>query len=134
MNDNDIIKALEFCESPDCECTSWCPMFYNGTNSKSDCRGKLHKNALDLIDRLKTELLAVKEAWRKSGMDYIDLNAEWEGKYKTAKAEAIKEFAKRAKDKLDDPRTFGSGIVVDVIMDYIDSLVKEMTEGEDGNV
>ena len=78
MNDNDIIKALEFCESLTCECTSECPMFYNGTNSKSDCRGELHKNALDLINRLKTELLAVKEAWRKSGMDYIDLNAEYE--------------------------------------------------------
>ena len=55
MNDNDIIKALEFCESLTCECTSWCPMFYNGTNSKSDCRGELHKNALDLINRLKAE-------------------------------------------------------------------------------
>ena len=33
------------------------------------------------------ELLALRKAWRKSTMDYIDLNAEWEGKYKTAKAE-----------------------------------------------
>lgn len=55
MSDNDIIKALEFCESLTCECTSECPMFYNGTNSISDCRGELHKNTLDLINRLKAE-------------------------------------------------------------------------------
>jgi hypothetical protein len=127
MNEKDIIKALEFCESPTCECTGECPMFNNGTNCISDCRGELHKNALDLINRLKTELLAVKEAWRKSGMDYIDLNAEWEGKYKTAKAEAIKEFEDRLKEKaFYVQESEWDGYVVDC--NDIIEFVKEMTE------
>lgn len=94
-------------------------------------KGELHKNALDLINDLKTELLAVKEAWRKSGMDYIDLNAEWEGKYKTAKAEAIKEFAERLKYHAYDIVLYGEIVTVSRIERTMHEM---MTEGKDGNV
>lgn len=78
------------------------------------------------------ELLGLRKAWRKSSMDYIDLNAEWEGKYKIAKSEAIKEFAERLKKNV---RRFteydegGWGCTVYVVkIEDIDNLVKEMTE------
>lgn len=38
------------------------------------------------------ELMSVKKAWEKARNDYIDLNAEWEGKYMTAKSDARKEL------------------------------------------
>lgn len=63
---------------------------------------------------------------------YIDLNAEWEGKYKTAKAEAIKEFAERLKKCLKKRTEYDEGgwdvDLFTVTEEDIDSLVKEMTE------
>ena len=41
------------------------------------------------------ELQSVRKAWEKASNAYIDLNAEWEGKYKTAKSEAYQEFANK---------------------------------------
>lgn len=102
MNDNDIIKALEYCEKR-YPCTNFCPMFYNGTATKSDCRRMLHENALDLINRQKTEieklrkentelkdgyfqkrneeiehqeLMCLRKAWRKSTDQNMDLQLE----------------------------------------------------------
>lgn len=38
------------------------------------------------------ELINVRKAWEKARFDYIDLNAEWESKYMTAKTDARKEL------------------------------------------
>lgn len=114
MNDNDIIKALGFCESPTCECTSECPMFYNGTNSKSDCRGELHKNALRLINRLKSEI---------EEQDQAIINALHH--MKEIRTEAIKEFAERLQEDLINSTLWGL-----VSFDRINNLVKKMTEGD----
>ena len=126
MNDNDIIKALEFCESPDCECTRECPMFCNGIKSISDCRGELHKNALDLINRQKAEIERLE-----------DMVAQNEGvlpKYEQLiKAEAIKEFEDRLKEKaFYVQESEWDGYVVDC--NDVIGVAKEMTEDKDGNV
>lgn len=118
MNDNDIIKALEFCESLTCECTSECPMFYNGTNSKSDCRGELHQNALDLINRQKAEIERLCE--RLDDL-YEEVNRTAAEQYKHGKSDAIEEFAERMKDALDGK--------TDPVDEYdIDEIAQEMTE------
>lgn len=129
MNDNDIIKALGFCESPDCECTSLCPMFYNGTNCISDCRGELHKNALDLINRQKAEIERltkdnerVIKNWHildeRTKERYADLYEQAKG---VVKADAIKEFATTL---IEDSKRF---FVSTPFIEHIDDLAKEMT-------
>lgn len=145
MNNNDIIKALKQCAAGG-SCRH-CPL-----EDELGCRMKLLAFSLETINRQKAEieslykenldlkdgyfqkryeeveheeLLGLREAFRKSGMDYIDLNAEWEGKYKNAKCEAIKEFAEKLKAEI----TTGCGVLRVSTIDIIDNLVKEMTEG-----
>ena len=155
MTDNEIIKALECCtrHSGCFNGTKNCPLehYHYGT----DCSLRLVLKALDLINRQKVEikklreennslkngyfqkhyeeyeqqeLCSLKQAWRQSQMDYIDLNAEWEGKYKTAKSEAIKEFAELLKKKT-YPFPCAIGVENAVTVRVINDLVKEMTEG-----
>ena len=73
------------------------------------------------------ELCSLRQAWRQSQMDYISLDAEWEGKYKTAKSEAIKEFAELLKKKT-YPFPCAIGVENAVTVRVINDLVKEMTE------
>ena len=89
------------------------------------------------------ELCSLRQAWRQSQMDYISLDAEWEGKYKTAKSEAIREFAKKFKSTLENLEANSPNktyqIAMQDMLDYyvpkiIDDLVKEMTEGENGRL
>ena len=92
-----------------------CPYFRHCWDDCTDCEHSIRYNKLhEKIKRQKAEI-------------------ERQQKYNTNVAfkhynDAIKEFAERLKDKVDDPRTFG-GYSVDILMDRIDSLVKEMTEG-----
>lgn len=112
MTDNDIIKALGFCESPDCECTGECPMFHNGINSISDCRGELHKNALCLINRQKEEI----ERLRKAN-DYLGCQAN-----ACNPTQTIKDFAAY----LCDGRVSNDPVVI-----AMKCAVKELTEEQE---
>lgn len=119
-NDNDIIKALGFCESPDCECTGECPMFRNGINSISDCRGELHKNALALINRQKAEVESFKL-----------IISTYEAETKRVRDIAIEEVGEKLKSH--KRRMCGndnSGLYWDqaVLVDDIDRVMKELTE------
>lgn len=90
MTDNEITKALERCN---CKmrgvyCIKQrCPYF-----NVLLCRDHLMEDALDLINRQKAEI----EDLKKVVVD--DYASEYDGKIK---AEAIKEFAKRLKEKSD---------------------------------
>lgn len=119
MNDNDIIKALEHClVSGDCAVC-----MYN----EARCLD-LTQDAFDLINRQKAEidrlidltfeLTEDNEAWVA---DNHDLRIE----LKTAKAEAIKEFAQRIEPKLAN-NTDISAVGYQAMIAIIDSLVKEM--------
>ena len=123
MRDNDIIEALECCLAKDlvndrCE---ECPNFFMGTR----CMDSMLKDALDLINRQKAEI----DYWKSKAFDGC---MEREQICKSAKSEAIKEFAERLKEfAIFVGVSDGYGIeaytkAVTVI--EIDRIVKEMTE------
>ena len=113
MNDNDIIKLLKVCSTAsgckDCR-------FADST----DCAGEVSAMALDLINRLKAENEESRGIVYTCRTDAL----------KSIRTEAVKEFAERLKDAVDKPREI-DGEDIDFIIDIIDSLVKEMTEGWD---
>lgn len=90
------------------------------------------------------ELMGLREAWRKSTDQNMDLQLENERlqaenkeqdqaiinalrRMGQIRAEAIKEFAERLKDVVDEPTEI-AGEDIDFVIDTIDNLVKEMTE------
>ena len=111
MNDNEIIKALECCSDSNCH---ECPI--------EGCTDDIFGNALDLINRQKAEIerLNIELQSMRSAANSYKMH------YKTAKSEAIKEFAERLKEhrygELNNCISFSVG--------YLDNLVKEMTEVE----
>ena len=81
MTDNEIIKALELCTSTGCETA--CPMFDNGIGSTTECRFSMLAKALSIINRQKAEI--------ESQREYLNVSK--------IRAEAIKEFAERLKER-----------------------------------
>lgn len=107
MNDNDIIKAIEYCFDEDAPCEG-CPMF-----NKNFCKTELLKSALDLINRQKAEISMLNEI--------LDIRNA-----------TIKEFEEKLKSH--KRRMCGNdngGLYWDqaVLVDDIDRVLKEMTEG-----
>lgn len=113
MTDNEIIKALEYCNTYARENT--CPKcaFYR----EHRCSTLMLNAASDLINRQKAEIERL-EHIRKSDEQLINSLNKC---YKLAKSEAIKEFAVRLKSGV----PYETGVIrcADV-----DNLVKEMTE------
>lgn len=121
MTDEQFIKALECCVKTEfiSDCAK-CEMF------AFDCKDILIENALDIINRQKAEIERLQkenERWKNGFMgacmlENCKLKDEW-------KAEAIKEFVERLKNKnvqgFRDENAY-------VSVDDIDNLVKEMTE------
>lgn len=118
MTDNEIIKALERCPQHT-ECC-YC-------NSLEECGNKriLTTSVLDLINRQNAEI-------ERLNIESETLATQLKGAYEQihklnmAKSEAIKEFAERLKEKLQWDVEFDNKLVFE---SDIDSLVKEMTEG-----
>lgn len=136
MTDNEIAKTLECCASSNFEECRKCPLhndFYPNL-----CHCERDKNALNLINRQKVEIERLKNENKKQQtiLEAIDdemfplpFETDFGKAIKTAKSEAIKEFAERLKEKTDNP----SKAMFDVYEFYgetIDSLVKEMTESK----
>jgi hypothetical protein len=109
MTDIEIMIALE-CHDGDVERCLRCPY-----RTSDDCYVKLSNDALDLIKRQKAKI---------EGLTY-NLGIRQKNK-KTAKSEAIKEFADRFKKDFKKSFYCNSRYVVV----QINNLVKEMTEGE----
>lgn len=142
MTDNEIKGAMYYCRDFD-SCDINCPLFNN------DCVSIISKYALDLIkqqqeeiEELKAKIIAddkllndrVQEAINsvsKANQKYVDvLEKAFNDKVaelKTAKSEAIKEFAERLKEKLQWDVELENKIVFE---NDIDNLVKEMKEVE----
>ena len=120
MTDEKIIKALECCIKSGC---SKCPL------KRSFCSENVAMEyALDLINRQKAEVERLK-SYKNLYEDLKAENLETIKAIKGCKAEAIKEFVERLKEKLKEecsPRVYS------FLEELIDNLVKEMTE-EDGN-
>lgn len=141
MTDNEIIKALECCLGIKGRCID-CPVYKN-----EHCTDDLHDNALNLIISQKAEIEALQMDNKQLQSDVINANQNWDHikglwecekekvesakqkvicackMLKTAKSEAIKEFAERLKEK------FGiADCIVTIDNNDIDNLVEAMTE------
>ena len=138
MTDNEIIKALECCVKTEfiSDCAK-CEMF------AFDCKDILIENALDLINRQKAEIERLQMDNKQLQSDVINANQNWDHikglwecekekvdsakqkvicackMLKTAKSEAIKEFAER----LCDGRVSNDPVVIAVKVEL------EKTEG-----
>ena len=137
MNDNDIIKALGCCRNgSDCD---GCRYGYLRTKNGL-CVDTMHSDARALINRQKAEIERLNHirAELSKEIDKLrDMVAQNEGvlpRYEQLiKTEAIKEFAEKLKERA-VPSVVGVRCYYNVVSTKgIDNLVKEMTEGEDGN-
>ena len=113
MSDKDIIKALKCCSYDNYQCDN-CPYAYKTCT--------VYKDSIDLINHQKAEIERLRSMNRAKLATIHDLQIE----LKTAKSEAIKEFAERL--KIYSCRFRDGHDMVDVIC--IDNLVKEMV-GDD---
>ena len=86
--DNEIVKALECCNSEYYECPH-CPLLHKG------CKKTLLQNALDLINRQKAEIERLKT---NLNIELENYATEYDNKIK---AEAYKEFATKTTDKVE---------------------------------
>ena len=139
MTDKDIIKALGICTSEHLGCEDGCPYRGNCISNKGYVIPL--KDALDLIKRLKVQSngyrykaqtqkgelarLNKQNAEQQAELEKLTVNMNAFGrgmqieaeKVKTAKAEAIKEFAERVKQEINFPLA---------VWKVFDNLVKEM--------
>ena len=120
MKDDEIIKALEHHASHTDECDN-CP---NAEISATECSRITAENALNLINRQNVEIERL-QSMNQAKLDMIrDIRAE----LKTAKFEAIREFAEKLKYCVNYVHSpIGESVLYDAI-ETINSLVKEMTE------
>lgn len=134
MTDTDIIKALEFCiQSEFCEDC----IYRKKTNKLNVC--PIRQDSLDLINRQKAEIERLHNEVKEKTETITFLKDQaigWsidfcniKNKVKTAKSEAIREFAERLKPKL-RKNAHVSPFASNLNNVIIDNLVKEMTEGE----
>ena len=126
MTDNEIIKALEHCSSGG-YCKD-CPAPPKKTNHES-CWDALMKKSVEIINRQKAEIdrLNHVRAELSKGIDiWIDIAKRETGYVELARAEAIKEFAEKLKDRVSCiPQHH---FTLAEVQYYIDNLAKEMTE------
>ena len=123
MTDNEIKKALECHADPDVKACKICP--YEGNKQ---CPYLLSEDALDLINRQQAEIERLKDENLQSEYparirvdDFLvcaNSLGEWLEFCDSLKAEAIKEFADRLKEKSRYP----SGTIY---VEHIDNLVKK---------
>lgn len=117
MTDNEIIKALECCYGDNLMDCDSCP------NKKTCADISVVNSVLDLINSQKTEIERLKllkptlHYWYEKCNDLVD-------ELKTAKSEAIREFAERLKGK----KYWDIDIDDYVFVNDIDNVVKEMTK------
>lgn len=126
MTDNEIIKYMQCVIGNEVSCSE---CTYQKVLPFPSCRMMCAKNALDLINRQKAEILELQKRiinWR-TDMDY---------RPDEIKSEAIKEFAERLKHEITSAidtyyNSNGGGYyLAEDVIDDIDNIVKEMTEVE----
>ena len=118
MTDNEIVKALRCCGIYKGRCNE-CPY--------KDDRDCLRSHALDTINLINRQKAEIERLTNRN----FELSEKGEAvciAYKTAKAEAIKEFAEKVKMEF---YTHFDELIPSIMADKIDSLVEEMV-GENG--
>lgn len=129
----EIVKALECCGiSGTYVCDEKCPMFDNEIKGMSDCKRALNLSAAKLINRQQAEIERLQTALFKQE-ETMQIIAKEKQQYfdelQTAKAEAVREFADRLKEKCHNYYPSIDSYCVSrkavAVMD-IENLVKEM--------
>ena len=120
MTDNEIIKALDFCEG------------YNGVSFCNDCPLFEEDNCIHILARETRNLINRQKAEIERYKGVIKI---LEKDVKTAKSEAYKEFAERLKEgevymRIEFPNTRSGTETYVVLSEDIDNLVKEMDGGK----
>ena len=112
MTDNEIIKALECCYDLDSTAICHqCPL-----HQTEECRdGYLGLQAYHLINRQKAEIERLRAKVEKRTQEKLALGGVYMQKLKTAKAEAIKEFAERLKKDFQPNKAYTFGYVMRII-------------------
>ena len=117
MTDEQIIRAADICRTGKCNGCPYHELYTAG------CVGFLMKDALDLINRQKAEIERLQT--RNDELNILN---------KTAAQEAIKEFAERLKQNINESiglywdEIAGGYYLAEDVIDDIDNLVQEMTE------
>lgn len=119
FTDEEVIRALECLAGDDGPCRG---CIYQKTPFPT-CRELVGRQALDLINRQKAENAQLQEENQRMKKYYFTHD------YHECHNEAIKELAERVKENLDDFFRTDEDATLDTA-DMIDTLVKEMTEGE----
>lgn len=142
MTDNEIIKALECHSKNHPKTCEGCPYANTYHDINGECIDVMATDTLDLINRQKAEIEELKEKTEKQRLiiEAIDDNmfplpfeTDYDKAIKNAKAEAIKEFAKRLVAIYENDKTYdrpNAHTLVMTLFRNIDNLVKEMV-GED---
>ena len=133
MTDNEIIKYMQCVIGNEVNCSE---CTYQKVLPFPSCRNMCAKNALDLINRQKAEierLKADKIIAERHEKDARELYKDVVIQLKTAKSEAIKEFAERLKEEIrcEDDCGYHCYDCCYECKDYVtavENLVKEMTE------
>lgn len=130
MTDNEIIKSLEICVNGG-KCKDCYINPHRGNYGY--CTSLALKEAFGLINRQKAE---IEELTELAGKRFDDFASEYDSKMKS---KAIKEFAENLKQDIKSHRTEMNmnglkgtprtdELTYATIIEYIDNLVKEMTE------
>ena len=114
MTDNEIIKALDCFSGKEIYCKNCA---YRDNSNMGICRRNAAKDTIDLINRQKAEIERLK-GWQDL------LKAE---KHSLIKAEAVKEFLKKAKDLSYESRDWSHGEHPFVVeLDDLETIYDEM--------
>ena len=126
MTENEIMEMLEICSSEKRGCKE-CPVDHLGY---CECMTPMSINCLDLINRQKAEIerLTLEYAGFKAGVKHF---ADIGKMYSEVRAEAIKEFAERLKERKYQSSDWSHGEHPYVVEESdIDEILEEMTEGQ----
>ncbi len=150
FTDDDVIKALECLSGAEIFCRECA--FGRLEDHGFACKKNVANAALALINRKKVEIESLKIANEKMyaankeqeaeierleelAAEKQNLTEQWQNKVgellaekQIIEAEAIKEFAKKI--KTDAERICDDNYIEDALIKYVDTLVKEMTEGK----
>lgn len=133
MTDEQIIAGLKCCvRTPSySRCTGRCPLWDYCNNENDDF--DICEQALVLINRQNAEIERLKSRDEEFLLKNYAFDKYYDEHIRRAKSEAIKEFAERLKWKAHSHscRYLGNTYAIQAIgIQDIDSLVKDMTEGE----
>ena len=117
VTDEEIIKAVECCSDP-CVICDECPLYCVGANCSSF---ELHRYALDLINRQKSEIKRLQKEVNLVSIQFQDLQERTD----EIKLEAYKEFAERLK-RSTVTAVIGNEIYAVATSKGVDNLLKEM--------